>query len=106
MKIATVGVIGAGAIGQAFAKRAVAAGLQVTLSNTLRAELLADDPHVAGGRRVLFFSGDDSDAKAKVAGLIDRLGFAGVDLGGLVEGGRLQQFPGGPLPTLNLVKLA
>ncbi|MCY1078879.1 hypothetical protein [Archangium lansingense] len=31
--------------------------------------------------------------------------FATVDLGGLASGGRLQQFPGGPLPTLNLLKL-
>jgi hypothetical protein len=33
------------------------------------------------------------------------LGFASVDLGGLEVGGYLQQFPGGPLPALNLVKL-
>jgi len=28
-----------------------------------------------------------------------------VTLGGLASGGRLQQFPGGSLPTLNLIKL-
>jgi len=27
-------------------------------------------------------------------------------LGGLATGGKLQQFPGGPLPALNLIELA
>ena len=36
--------------------------------------------------------------------LIDRLGFFGIDLGSLAVGGRLMQFPGGPLPALNLVR--
>lgn len=73
--------------------------------NTLPPPLLEADPRQGDGRRVLFLAGDDAAAKAEVAALIDRLGFAGVDLGGLVEGGRLMQFPGGPLPALNLVKL-
>jgi predicted dinucleotide-binding enzyme len=53
---------------------------------------------------VLFYSGDDDAAKADVGGLIERLGFFGIDLGPLAVGGRLIQFPGGPLPALNLVK--
>jgi predicted dinucleotide-binding enzyme len=73
--------------------------------NTLHPEWLAADPHVAGGRRVVFYSGDDARAKAEVSRLIDRLGFAGIDLGHLAEGGRLQQVPGGPLPALNLIRL-
>jgi predicted dinucleotide-binding enzyme len=72
--------------------------------NHLAAALLQSDPQAEGGRRVLFYSGDDADAKKTVAQLIDRLGFAGVDLGTLDGGGRLAQFPGGPLPVLNLVK--
>lgn len=36
--------------------------------------------------------------------LIDRLGFFGIDLGPLSLGASLVQFPGGPLPALNLVK--
>ncbi|MDH4609712.1 NAD(P)-binding domain-containing protein [Pseudomonas sp. BN102] len=71
--------------------------------NHLAPALLAGDPQAEGGRRVLFYSGEDAAAKAEVAALIERLGFAGIDLGGLAEG-RLAQFPGGPLPALNLVR--
>ena len=73
--------------------------------NHLRAEVLADDPRADGGRRVLFYSGNDKAAKAEVAALIDRIGFFGIDLGSLAVGGKLAQFPGGPLPNQNLVKV-
>lgn len=72
--------------------------------NHLLADLVSGDPRREGGRRVLFYSGDDAQAKADVAALIDRLGFFGIDLGALAVGARLAQFPGGPLPALNLVK--
>src|SRR5918993_4194606 len=72
--------------------------------NHLRAEVLASNPKVDDGRRVLFYSGDDSAAKAEVGALIDSLGFAGIDLGSLALGGRVAQFPGGPLPNQNLVR--
>ena len=77
----------------------------VKVANTLLRVVLAADPKQAGGRRVLFMSGDDAAAKADVSGILDKVGFATIDLGGLASGGRLQQFPGGPLPTLNLIKL-
>ena len=73
--------------------------------NHLRAQLLASDPGADSGRRVLFYSGDDSAAKAKVAALIDRIGFAGIDLGSLAVGGALTQFPGGSLQNQNLVRI-
>ena len=73
--------------------------------NHLRAELLATDPRSNGGRRVLFYSGNDTTAKSEVASLIERLGFAGIDLGTLAIGGKLAQFPGGPLPNQNFVKI-
>ncbi len=72
--------------------------------NHLLANLVSGDPRAEGGARVLFYSGDDIKAKAEVADLITRLGFAGIDLGPLKLGGALTQFPGGPLTALNLVK--
>ncbi len=76
----------------------------VKAANTLGANLLSADPHEAGGRRVIFLSGDDPEAKAAVTDLFDAAGFFPIDLGGLVTGGRMQQL-GGPLPTHNLVRL-
>jgi predicted dinucleotide-binding enzyme len=77
----------------------------VKVANTLPRALLATDPKQVGGRRVLFMSGDDAAAKAEVSAILETVGFATVDLGGLASGGRLQQFPGGPLPNLNLIRL-
>jgi predicted dinucleotide-binding enzyme len=76
----------------------------VKAANTLGADVLAADPHEAGGRRVIFLSGDHASAKAAVAALFDGAGFFTIDLGGLVAGGRMQQL-GGPLPSHNLVRL-
>jgi len=73
--------------------------------NTLYAEILAKTPQTNGGNRVIFYSGNNDDAKDILSGILNRIGFAGVDLGSLNEGGKLQRFPGGPLPTLNLIKL-
>jgi len=72
--------------------------------NTLYANVLAQNPQVGNGNRVIFYSGNDQDAKDVVSGIINTIGFAGIDLGTLHEGGKLQRFPGGPLPTLNLIK--
>jgi predicted dinucleotide-binding enzyme len=78
----------------------------VKAGNTLLAAVLATDPHQAGGNRVLFLCGDDAQSKEVVKKLFGDIGFAPVDLGTLASGARLQQFPGGPLPALNLVKLS
>ena len=78
----------------------------VKAGNTLLAAILASDPRQAGGNRVLFMCGDDAESKAVVNKLFGDVGFATVDLGTLASGARLQQFPGGPLPTLNLVQLS
>lgn len=74
--------------------------------NHLKPEWLAADPAEHGGQRVLFYAGDEAQAKAEVGALIGRLGFAGIDLGSLDGGGRLSQFPGGPLPALDLARFA
>ena len=72
--------------------------------NTLTAAVLAGDPHQSGGRRVMFMSGADRDAKATVARLIEQLGFAPIDLGDFETGRQVQQFPGGALAAINLVR--
>jgi 8-hydroxy-5-deazaflavin:NADPH oxidoreductase len=77
----------------------------VKAGNTLLAPVLASDPREGGGNRVLFISGDDKAAKDDVAALFTAADFFPIDLGGLVEGGRMQQFLTGPLAAMNLVKL-
>jgi 8-hydroxy-5-deazaflavin:NADPH oxidoreductase len=72
--------------------------------NTIPAELMEADPREGKGRRVLFLSGDDVAAKKEFGAILEQRGFALIDLGGLREGGRIQQV-GGPLPGLNLLKL-
>lgn len=62
--------------------------------NHLPAGLLAADPHVEGGRRVVFLASDDDRAVPPVAALAERLGFAPVWLGKLAEGGALVQARG------------
>jgi 8-hydroxy-5-deazaflavin:NADPH oxidoreductase len=73
--------------------------------NTLFSAVLAADPLEAGGQRVIFISGDDIEAKRAVGGVIEKIGFAAIDLGTLAVGGKLQQFPGGPLAAINLLKM-
>lgn len=82
----------------------VAPARVVKAANTLGAALLGSDPHQAGGQRVIFLSGDDADAKSEVGGLFEDAGFVVVDLGGLREGGQMQQV-GAPLAGHNLIRL-
>jgi predicted dinucleotide-binding enzyme len=76
----------------------------VKAANTLAAEVLASDPQEAGGRRVLFISGDDADAKADVVALFEDAGFAPIDLGELATGGAMQQIHH-PLAGVDLIRL-
>ena len=82
----------------------VAPARVVKAANTLGAALLGSDPHEAGGQRVIFLSGDGGDAKSEVTALFEEAGFFVVDLGGLREGGRMQQVRA-PLAGLNLIHL-
>ncbi len=82
----------------------VAPARVVKTANIYGAAVLASDPHEAGGQRVMFLSGDDPDAKSAVRTLLEDAGFFAVDLGGLRDGGRLQQL-GGPLSGQNLIRL-
>ncbi len=82
----------------------VAGARVVKAANTLGADVLGSDPQEAGGRRVIFISGDDADAKEEVVALFEDAGFAPIDLGGLAAGGELQQIHH-PLAGVNLVRL-
>jgi len=76
----------------------------VKAGNTLGADVLGSDPLEAGGRRVIFLSGDDHEAKEDVAALFQAAGFAVIDLGGLATGGAMQQIHH-PLAGVNLIQL-
>jgi len=82
----------------------VPAARVVKAGNTLGAEVLGSDPQEAGGRRVIFVSGDDADAKADVVAVFQDAGFATIDLGNLATGGAMQQIHH-PLAGVNLIRL-
>ena len=82
----------------------VAGARVVKAADTLGAEVLGSDPHEAGGRRVIFVSGDDADAKAEVVAVFEDAGFAAIDLGDLATGGAMQQIHR-PLAGVNLIRL-
>jgi 8-hydroxy-5-deazaflavin:NADPH oxidoreductase len=83
----------------------VAPARVVKAANTLAAAVLGSDPHEAGGQRVIFLSGDDVDAKGEVISLFEDAGFFTIDLGGLINGGAMQQV-GAPLAGVNLIRLS
>jgi 8-hydroxy-5-deazaflavin:NADPH oxidoreductase len=63
------------------------------------------EPKVSGGQRVLFYSGDDADAKTQVREIIDGTGFFPVDLGTLEAGGPMASLPLGSLAAHNFIKI-
>ncbi len=91
----------------AFVAKAFTGAKLVKGFNHLIAAVLATDPVVQGGHRVVFLSSDDDDAIAPVAALAKQLGFAPVQLGKLGEGGALVHARGrswGPLIFQDLFK--
>jgi predicted dinucleotide-binding enzyme len=82
----------------------VAPARVVKAANTFAAAVLGSDPRQAGGQRVIFLSGDHAEAKSEVVALFEDAGFFVVDLGGLREGGEMQQ-AGAPLSGHNLIRL-
>lgn len=56
-------------------------------------------------RRALVIAGDDADAKARVASLLDAFGFDTVDAGPLAEGWRIQRDTPGYGPRRNAAQL-
>ena len=95
--LADLGGIGASEIVAGFAPGARI----VKAFNSIRMAHFNEGPSKDQGTRVIFVSGDDDEAKQAVQDLIESFGFAAIDLGGLVTGGRLQQ-AGGPLAGLDL----
>jgi predicted dinucleotide-binding enzyme len=67
--------------------------------NTLFARFIAADAQ----RQIVFYAGDDADAKTRFREFADGLGFAPVDIGGLHAGGLLMA-PGGPLAGLHALR--
>ncbi len=89
--------------------RALPGAQLVKAFNHLPARVLAQDPAVNDGRRVVFLSSDDESATATVADLVERLGYAPVNLGKIAEGGQLVQARDGtwgPLVFQDLFKKA
>jgi predicted dinucleotide-binding enzyme len=72
--------------------------------NHLDANVLSE-PAVSGGRRALFYSGDDAGAKAEVRKIIEQTGHLPVDLGVLDVGGSLASLPFGSLAAINLIEI-
>lgn len=64
-----------------------------------------NEPEASGGKRVLFYSGDDTAAKAEVRAIIDAIGFFPVDLGPLDIGGPLASLPFGSLSAHQFIKI-
>ena len=95
--LADLGGTGASEIVAAFAPGARI----VKAFNSIRMARFNEGPVKGQGRRVIFVSGDDEESKRVVKDLIESFGFAAIDLGGLVPGGRIQQ-AGGPLAGLDL----
>jgi len=72
--------------------------------NHLPVNLLPEPPG-PGGKRVLFYSGDDTAAKADVRKLLEKTGTFPIDLGTLEVGGPLTTLPFGPLGGISLIKI-
>lgn len=77
-----------------FVAQAFAGGRLVKGFNHLLAAVIAQDPAMHGGRRVVFLASDDDVAVAEIGELAENLGFESIKLGGLSEGGLLIQARG------------
>ncbi|PLR33614.1 NADP oxidoreductase coenzyme [Chimaeribacter californicus] len=87
--------------------QAFTGGMLVKGFNHLASAVLGQDPHIQGGRRVVFLASDEKGAEDEVGLLAERLGFSPIKLGGLSEGGQLVQARGnswGKLIFKDLVK--
>jgi hypothetical protein len=90
--------------GSEFVARHAPGARVVKAFNTLYARYIVADPRHAEGRQLLFYAGDDDDAKKTFREIADSIGFAPADAGTLRDGGRLMQVGGGPLSALHALK--
>jgi predicted dinucleotide-binding enzyme len=72
--------------------------------NHLAVNLLSE-PEASGGKRVLFYSGDDAGAKMEVRKFLDQTGAFPIDLGTLDVGSPLASLPFGSLAGISLIKV-
>lgn len=84
-----------GLLSSAFVAKSFPGAKLVKGFNHQIASILAADPVVEGGHRVVFLASDDEGATAPVADLAKQLGFAPVELGKLDAGGALVHAHGG-----------
>ena len=79
---ALAGRLSSDIVAQAFAGARLVKGF-----NHLPAAQLGTNPPLAGQRQAIFLSSNDAAASASVAGLVQQLGFAPVELGRIDQGG-------------------
>jgi 8-hydroxy-5-deazaflavin:NADPH oxidoreductase len=72
--------------------------------NHFEVSLLAE-PEESGGKRVLFYSGDDAAAKSDLRNILERAGFFPVNLGALNVGGPLIEPPFGALTATSFIAI-
>jgi 8-hydroxy-5-deazaflavin:NADPH oxidoreductase len=78
-------------------QKAFADAKVVKAFNTVFAQVVAGGPKLAGATVPVYFAGDDANAKERVKALIQSMGFAPVDAGGLRNARYLE-----PLAGLNI----
>jgi predicted dinucleotide-binding enzyme len=71
--------------------------------DNLYGPMIARDPVTSAGHRILFYAGDDTDAKGRFRAVVEEFGYAPVDLGPLTMG-RLMQVGDGPLTGLHAIR--
>lgn len=62
--------------------------------NSMYVKFISAEPCHEEGLQTVFVASDDESAKSAVISLVDAMGFAGIDLGSLADGGRLMQLDG------------
>jgi len=70
-------------------QRALPDARVVKAFNTVNNALMVD-PGLAGGRQPMFVAGDDDDAKATVAAILDDFGWDAFDVGGIEQSRQLE----------------